>query len=247
MAQIARRTDVIEAKAALAIPLVLGAICALGLSALLFIFRGDGMLLGLAWVLIVGAIAAIGYACYVGWLAKQETSHSFAVECVYCHERIELLEPPGDEDVTCTQCHRLIPMKNSVPLPVFEVRCGFCNTLNFYSDKSQFLICENCDREIPITTAEDLPQKAIPKGYVVDEDNSPYEVTLDAIPNAEHPGEDLIGCLQHMLALNRTQVKDLLANLPTTLLVGIPKKKAEMLRAQLTAHGATANYTQVKQ
>jgi len=247
MAQIARRTDVIEAKAALAIPLILGAIVALGISGVLFIFKGDGMLLGLAYVLAIGALVAIGYACYVGWVAKKETSHAFTVECVYCHQKIELLDPPGDVDVTCTHCHRLIPMQDSVALPVFEVRCGFCNTLNFYSDKSQFLICESCDREIPITTAEEAPQKAIPRGYVVDDDNSPYELTLDAISNPEHPGEDLIGCLQHMLALNRAQVKDLLADLPTTLLVGIPKKKAEMLKAQLGAHGATANATQVKQ
>ncbi len=202
------------------------------------------MLLGLAWVLVLAGLVACGYSAYVLLQARKITS--FMLECIFCHERFELLEPPGNEDVTCLHCHRLIPIQDSVALPVSEVRCGFCNNLSFYSAKSQFLICENCDREIPISVGDDVAPKIIPRGYAVEDDASTYELTLDAVPNQEHPSEDLITALQHMLALNRAQVKDLLSEVPTTLLVGIPKKKAEMLRAQLSAHGATANFTAVK-
>jgi hypothetical protein len=43
-----------------------------------------------------------------------------------------------------------------------------------------------------------------------------------------------------MLALNRNQVKQMLEELPVTLLTGIPRRKAEMLKAQLTIHDGIA-------
>jgi 4'-phosphopantetheinyl transferase EntD len=43
-----------------------------------------------------------------------------------------------------------------------------------------------------------------------------------------------------MLALNRNQVKQMLEEVPITLLTGIPRMKAEMLQAQLAAHQAHA-------
>lgn len=241
MPQIARRTDVIEEHASRAIPLGIGAIVAFALAALLFVFRGDGYLLGLAWVLVLAGVACVAYAIYLARQAKRTSS--YWIECIYCHDKFELLEPPGNEDVACLHCHRLIPIQDNQPLPVSEVRCGFCNSLNFYSAKSQFLICENCDREIPITVGEDVVPKNIPKGYIVEDDERTYSLTLDQIPNPEHPSEELISALQQMLALNRSQVKQMLVEVPTTLLVGIPKKKAEMLSAQLSVHGATANYS----
>jgi hypothetical protein len=43
-----------------------------------------------------------------------------------------------------------------------------------------------------------------------------------------------------MLALNRNQVKQMLDELPVTMLTGITKKKAEMLQAQLSIHDGEA-------
>ncbi len=46
----------------------------------------------------------------------------------------------------------------------------------------------------------------------------------------------MIQALQHMLALNRNQVKNMLNELPVTVLTGITRKKAEMLKAQLSIY-----------
>ncbi len=240
MAQIARRTDVIETKAASALSYAIGAVVAFAIGGVLFAFRGEGLLIGLCWVLFAAGLGMAGFAGYLTWLSRQVTS--FTLECIFCHEKFDLTEKPGDEDVTCPHCHRLIPILDDKPLPVDEVRCGFCNALNFYSSKTQFLICESCDREIPVTLPDNVVPKHAPRGYVVNDDTRTYELTLDSITNPEHPVEGLISALQSMLALNRSQVKQLLAEVPTVLLVGIPLKKAEMLRAQLEVHGATASF-----
>ncbi|MFX9012007.1 hypothetical protein ABTN18_19845, partial [Acinetobacter baumannii] len=58
--------------------------------------------------------------------------------------------------------------------------------------------------------------------------------------------EEMIDCLQHMLALNRNQVKQMFDELPVTLLTGIPKKKAELLSAQISSHGGTADISPSK-
>ena len=60
-----------------------------------------------------------------------------------------------------------------------------------------------------------------------------------------HKTEEVINTLQHMLALNRNQVKAMLEDLPVTLLTGIPRKKAEMLKAQLATHDAAADFRPV--
>jgi 4'-phosphopantetheinyl transferase EntD len=45
--------------------------------------------------------------------------------------------------------------------------------------------------------------------------------------------------------LNRNQVKQMLDELPVTLLTGIPRMKAEFLQAQLTANDAVAEFRQL--
>jgi hypothetical protein len=42
--------------------------------------------------------------------------------------------------------------------------------------------------------------------------------------------------------LNRNQVKQMLDELPVTVLTGITRKKAEMLKAQLTMHDAGVEF-----
>ncbi|MBI3721809.1 MAG: hypothetical protein HY248_04575, partial [Fimbriimonas ginsengisoli] len=110
--------------------------------------------------------------------------------------------------------------------------CGYCHELNFYSDKTEFLVCENCSHEIPISS-DSHGHKSVPKFYAVVEDDALYELVL---VESGTKTEDLIACLQRMLALNRSQVKQMLDQLPVTLLTGISRRKADMLLAQLTIH-----------
>ena len=49
-----------------------------------------------------------------------------------------------------------------------------------------------------------------------------------------------------MLAMNRNQVKQMLEEAPVVLLTGIPKKKAELLKAQIEMHHGKAD-TRVSQ
>lgn len=133
----------------------------------------------------------------------------------------------------------MIPIENGKPIKVTQVRCGYCNALNYYSEKTIGLLCEECNHEIPIARADG--QMGQSRFAVVDDDKT-YELRLIAF---EHATEDLITTLQHALALNRNQVKQILEQLPCVLLTGIPRKKAEMISAQLSQHGASCQFTPI--
>jgi len=178
-------------------------------------------------------IACFGYAFYRAIEVRKVTSVAYT--CPYCGVINELTEV-AVADFTCVECHRLVPIIDGEIIDIAEVRCGYCNALNYYSAKSEFLICEECDREIPIHTDE--PTKVAPTYMFRDDDESAYELVLSS------PGpktEEVIACLQQMLALNRNQVKQMLDETPVTLLTGITKRKALILQAQLASHDAIAD------
>jgi ribosomal protein L37AE/L43A len=176
----------------------------------------------------------------IGWglyqASKVKGVQSFAIECPFCQSK-NLLTLAPTSDFRCNKCNREVPVhEDGSILDVFQVRCGFCNTLNYYSEKSTGLICEECDREIPIASDEETHAKKMFEHYTVHDDDHPYDLILTEAPSSE----EMIKCLQTMLALNRNQVKDIINELPQTLLQGIPKKKAELLIAQITVHKGKA-------
>ncbi len=232
-----RRSDVIEIIGERSLVFGTGGLLTFALGWLLYYYRGDGYLLGLAWILLLVGGAMLLTSAYSATKVKKVTSYS--IQCPYCSTRNELTEPPL-ADFTCGSCHRVIPIEDGQALPVFQVRCGYCNELNFYSQKNEVLICEKCDHEIPIASAEGKPQKHVPKAYAVSDDDRLYELVL--VSAGQHKQEELISALQHMLALNRNQVKQLLEEVPATLLTGITRKKAEMLQAQLALHEGAAEF-----
>ncbi|MDX2064368.1 MAG: hypothetical protein SFX74_01365 [Fimbriimonadaceae bacterium] len=205
-------------------------------SGLIFWYRGGGTLVPLAYLLLTLGMLLLGFATHSA--VQLVDVSSVGVECPYCQYQNELTSAP-DDDFTCRSCNRLIPILDQQPMPVSQVRCGFCNTLNFYSEKTEILLCEECNREIPIAGKEDdptKPRKKLSAAYVVaTEDEHMYELVLTG---KGHKQEELIASLQHMLALNRNQVKQMLDELPVTLLTGINRRKAEMLQAQLNLHDA---------
>lgn len=234
-----RSSDIVEQYAARALAAGVGGAVLILLSVPLFIFRGEGALLGLASVLLLGGIGLVVYA--ITQYAQTRKVSSVSVTCPFCQHRNSLTATP-EKDFTCDDCHRLIPIDNGQPMSVSQVRCGYCNTLNFYSDKTEVLVCEDCNREIPISKGDDFvsTKKVM---YARQDDTNLYELVL--VSHDGHHTEGLIGALQHMLALNRNQVKQMLDETPVTLLTGIPKMKAEILTAQLKTHGATAEFRQL--
>lgn len=236
MPRVTRVSDILEEYGEKAVITGLSGAVALAVSAVLFIFRGGGSLLGLAWVLALGGAGGVFYAIYCIGKARKVSGVTYS--CVYCQATQVLLEPPTD-DFPCTSCNRMIPVKDGELLTVDQVRCGYCNTLNYYSSKTEVLLCENCNHEIPITTESGQITKRIMPGFAVTDDEQLYELILVAV---EHRTEEVISALQQVLALNRNQVKAMLDELPTVLLRGIPRKKAEMMKAQLSVHGAVASF-----
>ncbi|HWD40710.1 MAG TPA: hypothetical protein VG944_17815 [Fimbriimonas sp.] len=237
MPQVFRSSDVVEIHSEKAISYAVGAVFAISVAALLYYYRGStGMFVPLATIILVIGLGCLGYAAYCA-LQIRKVKYVF-IDCPYCDGGNALTDAP-DEDFLCVECHRLIPIVDGKVLPVEQVRCGYCNALNFYSEKTDVLLCESCNHEIPIAHDEGhIQKKHLAIGFAVEEDDRPYELVLLA---HGHKTEDLIQALQQMLALNRNQVKDMLANLPVTLLTGIPKRKAEMLKAQLSIHDAAAD------
>jgi hypothetical protein len=234
MAEVRRSSDVVEAQAERALTFGIGGVVAvlIGIPVLIYF----SALVGLAWALIVGGLGAIGYAGYC--LLQVRKVPSVLILCPFCRAKNKLTEQPS-KDFTCFECHRSIPVQDGRVLRVFQVKCGFCGSLNYYSEKSVGLICESCDREIPLATESgELATRAF-RTYTQRDDDKTYDLVLIA---AGHKTEEMIGTLQHMLALNRNQVKEMLLELPVTLLQGIPRRKAEMLQAQLAVLGAAADF-----
>lgn len=230
-----RSSDLIENHSAVGMSALIGGIVALCLG--LFVFRE--MYKELAYLLIILGIGAVGYGAYR--LTQIRKVPVAKVNCPYCRATNVLTEAPK-HDFTCTSCHRLVHVMDGRILEVFQVRCGFCNHLNFYTSKSVGLICEDCDREIPISTADGQMASKAFSTFSRHDDEGFYELALTSAGNKE---EEVIATLQKMLALNRNQVKQMLEELPVVLLTGIPKKKAELLSAQLAMHGAVAQINPV--
>lgn len=230
-----RSSDITEQFAAKALGAGIGGVIVLLLGIILFVFRGDGALVGLAIVLLVGGVGLLGFAGYN--LNEIKKVPVVKVECPYCRATNKLTSQPTG-DFTCQECHRLIPIVDGKPIPVMQVRCGYCNALNFYSEKSEVLLCEDCNREISISIDDDRAPKHI--AFARRDDDKMYELIL--VSHGGHKTEELIAALQHMLALNRNQVKQMLEELPVTLLSGIPRMKAEMLQTQLAANDAVAEF-----
>jgi uncharacterized protein YbaR (Trm112 family) len=237
MPSIQRTTDLIELIAERAITFAFGGLAGLIFAAVLIRYRGEtGVFVPLAVVIILISLPVTVFAIYEATKIRKVKSHP--VVCPFCESNNELVEAP-DSDINCRSCNRMIPITDGKILGVDQVRCGFCNSLNYYSEKTDVLLCEECNHEIPIAGDDSRPAKSMPSFYAVHDDDAMYELVLVA---HGYKTEDLINTLQHMLALNRSQVKQILGELPAVLLTGINRKKAEMLKAQLSINDGFAEY-----
>ncbi len=216
-------------------------VIALAVSIVLFVYNtrysDAGYTVGLQWVLLVLSVPAIWYG--VSQLVQMRKIASFDVKCPFCQASNRFTTQPM-HDVRCDRCNRDIPIVDGRTLRVFEVRCGFCSTLNWYSEKSTGLICEECDREIPISVSDDREASPAMHAYARHDDTERYNlVLLDPGPKRE----EIIAVLQKMLALNRNQVKEIMDDVPMTLLHGVPKKKAELMSSEIAACGGRSEVT----
>ena len=237
MPRVQRLSDLLEIQAEHAIYWGFGGLVGLSLGGVFIYYRGEsGVFMPFGVVSLIIGLTLIGVAVRAVWKVKDVVG--VAVICPFCQTKNELLAKP-EEDFACEGCSRMIPITDGEVMEVHQVRCGFCNELNYYSDKTDALLCEECNHEIPIAGNENRPTKSIPKAYMVIDDESLYELILVERGRKE---EDLISALQHMLALNRNQVKQMLDELPVTVLTGITRKKAEMLKAQLSMHDASVEF-----
>jgi hypothetical protein len=247
MAKIQRRRDIIEIIAERTVAFIIGGVVLVITGFILKGITNAGVLGDSSW--ISGFLAIFGpigwfliiagvVCCLAGIYTLFTTSKvkSFNVTCPFCEVLNTLTEKP-EEDFDCVGCNRMVPIQDGKVMEVQQVRCGFCQALNWYCEKTEVLICESCDHEIPIFQEDGRPTKTLPKGYALTEDDAVYELVLT---EAGTKTEEVITTLQAMLALNRNQVKDILDQLPSTLLTGINRRKAEMLQAQLAVHGASA-------
>lgn len=194
---------------------------------------------GLGIPFLAAAPLLMLYALYRAIASRYEGS--YVAECPYCHEPNEFTSKP-DDDFTCMHCDRRVAVKEGKILDVMAVSCGFCGGVNYLTDKTAVLICEQCGREIPLLDPETGEMRHVPKGFARVDDTSLYELVLVDVGRDR---EAVITSLQHMLALTRNQVKDMLEDLPVSLLTGINRRKAELLKAQLEASGATAEMRKV--
>ncbi len=237
-----KRSDVVEVHWERAIRWgVLGVVCILG--GLFFLRYGRDWagidLTSLSWVPIVAGPVMVIYAISEGINSRKVPSYT--TMCSYCgHEMVFTAAP--EEDFVCDGCGRRVPVKDGQVLSVTAVRCGYCQALNYMSEKTLVLICEECDREIPLLDPETGETRHVPRGFARVDDESLYELVL---VNMGREKEAVMKSLQTMLAINHAQALKLVEELPVSLLSGINRRKAEMLRAQLEANGAVAELKQI--
>lgn len=238
MPKVQRSSDVVEVHGERAFIFGLPGLALMGLGAFLLRYQGEsGMFVPLAAIFIALGLGLVGYGLWAAvQIRRVSTIH---LQCPYCDARNSLVTNP-EEDFRCGECNRMVPVVDGAILPVEQVRCGFCNGLNYFSSKTEVLLCEECNHDIPISGDDDAPRRH--SAFAVQADDQSYELVLTA---AGPKTEEIVTTLQHMLALNRNQVKGILEATPAVLLTGIPKMKAEMLRAQITMHGGQAEYRPV--
>ncbi len=200
-----------------------GVVLVLGM--VIFAFRGDSGT-PLAVVLLIIGVALLAFAAFC--VVKTRGVSSYKLVCPMCGASNGFESMPTS-DVVCRDCHRTIPIENGKLMPLKQISCGACNESNWYSDRTKLLLCEACGREIAIAQSQGGA------AYAVSDDARPYELVLIAY----EPGhEDLADALQHLLGVNRSQIRDLLSNLPSVVLTNVPRQKAEMLKSQLSHTGA---------
>ncbi len=237
MPQIQRSTDVKEQLGTQALLAIIPGVLAIAMGALILVYSKT--LIVLAILLLLGGVAATIYG--VVQFSKVRKIHGTKIRCPFCGAETELFDAP-EKDFTCMECHRLVPLENGAVVKVSQVRCGYCGALNYYSEKSTGLICEECAREIPLAAAdEDEEGRQRIERFAYHEDPNPYDLVLTSRGMKQ---EELLACLQKMLALNRNQVKEIIATLPAVLLTGIPRKKAELLKQDIVAHGGKADVSE---
>lgn len=243
MPRVQRASDVIEIISERAIYFGAAALLVGGIAALIVRYEGKtgGVFLPLGIVLLLMGLGVFGYSVYTALQTRKVVGQP--VVCPFCETSNEVIGDP-DEDFNCVNCNRMIPIKDGKVLDVSQVRCGYCNELNYYSEKTEALLCEKCNHEIPLALDDSAPRKSIPAAYAVVDDEALYELILTG---QGHKEEELIQCLQHMLALNRNQVKQMLTELPVTLLTGITRRKAEMLKAQLSLYDGEVEFRQMEE
>jgi len=234
MSSVERSSDKVEERSETGLVYGLGGLLLMAFGGMLWYFNRDGgSLLLFSYICLLGGLGCVGYGANSLWQIRK--IQSFAYDCPYCQVTNRLSAEP-EADFTCRECHRLIPVQDRQVLPVHRVLCGYCREAHWYSEQRIVILCENCNHEIPITRGDGAVAHS---RFAVQDDTRTYELSLTGYT---HATEELITCLQQMLALNRNQVKDMLTSLPVVLLTGIPKKKAEMLSAQLSTHGAASDY-----
>jgi ribosomal protein L7/L12 len=232
-----RSSDVVEDKGANAILIAIVGAVLLLIGGLLLYYESMFRMLG--WLFLLAGVACIGYMFMVMRSVKQVGASD--IICPFCHAKNVFTDVPRT-DQTCSECHRAMPIIDGKVLKVSQVRCGFCNTLNYYSEKSVGLICEDCDREIPIAVVNPSQQiSAAAKKFATKDDNKLYDIVLTS---AGPKHEEVIGYLQHLLALNRNQVKDIVDSAPSILLTGIPRLKAELLQKDMAKLNATVEFSE---
>jgi ribosomal protein S27E len=226
-----RSSDLVETYVARALGVGALAVVFLALATVMYVYRGDSGL-ALAIVLAVIGVSCLAYALYS--FVKSRGVTSFSVKCPMCGANNGFLEQPMS-DVTCQECHRMIPIENGMILPLKQVSCGSCGESNWYSDRTKVLLCEACGREIAIARAGSETTWDGRPAYAVQDDSRPYEVVLLAF-GAET--DELVDHLQHTLGRNRVQIKELLSQLPAVVVTNVPRQKAEILRNELSHRGA---------
>lgn len=222
-----RSSDLVETWVARALGAGGLGLVVLGLSVVMFIYRGDS---GLALAIVLGVIAVSLLLFAAVAFFKSRKVGSFKLVCPMCGAT-NGFEAEPTADVVCSHCHRTIPIENGQVLPLKQVSCGACGESNWYSDKTKSLLCESCGREIAIASGGGNGGAT----YAVQDDARPYELVLIAY---EQGHDDLVEALQRALGINRAQVRGLLTELPSVLLTNVPRQKAEILRNELSHYGA---------
>ncbi len=206
----------------------------------LLFWRYGGMFTHLSWIFGIIWLGTWGYA---GWCYyKTRQVPAVPVTCPFCQKEVLFTAPP-QEDFTCDHCGKRVPIENGRVLEVIAVRCPYCRSTEQVSARAKVVICEQCQREFPVTgTPRTQVSMPVPGGTTApaptplpQDDPTPYELVLLGVERAKE--EQAISHLESFLTFTRPDVKKLLESVPIVILTNLPRRKAEMLVKDLQPWG----------
>lgn len=183
---------------------------------------------------VLTMLASVALAVMGGTrMSKAKASPSVTVNCPYCD--FTMLFPTAPTiDWDCEGCHRRVFYEKGRMAEVKQITCSFCKTEHRVAAKATTYMCDNCNRALRLSDANDPNQVVAEAASDVLRN---YDVLLTEIGRNRN---EVAMALESVLICNLLEARRRMENLPLKVAGNVPERKADAIRGRLRDLGATA-------